>query len=125
MPPALRSGAWIHWKLKNMAKADMNYTHYRQLSAESGEVKKPKTNRFSFMGCSLTQLELDFVYSTMLCGPRLGVPSVFCQDFIHNHKFHPTRRWMFDFAWPKYKVAVEVVGGTWVGVTHRRDHDEC
>ena len=25
-------------------------------------------------------------------------------------RFHPQRRWRFDFAWPLYKVAVEVDG---------------
>ncbi|WP_018693560.1 endonuclease domain-containing protein [Algicola sagamiensis] len=27
-------------------------------------------------------------------------------------RFHPTRRWRFDFAWPDLKIAVEVEGGT-------------
>lgn len=26
--------------------------------------------------------------------------------------FHPTRKWRFDFAYPKYKIAVEIEGGT-------------
>ena len=30
-------------------------------------------------------------------------------------KFHPVRKWRFDFAWPAYRVAVEIDGGTWVG----------
>jgi len=28
-----------------------------------------------------------------------------------EYKFHPTRRWRFDFAWPKDMVALEVEGG--------------
>ena len=27
-----------------------------------------------------------------------------------EHRFHPTRRWRFDFAWPELKVAVEYEG---------------
>lgn len=27
-----------------------------------------------------------------------------------EHRFHPTRRWKFDFAWPGYMLAVEVEG---------------
>lgn len=37
-----------------------------------------------------------------------------------EHKFHPTRKWKFDFAWPEHKVAVEVDGATWVGGRHTR-----
>lgn len=29
-----------------------------------------------------------------------------------EYKFHPSRRWRFDFAWPRKKIAVEVEGGT-------------
>lgn len=25
--------------------------------------------------------------------------------------FHPTRKWRLDFAWPQYKIAIEVNGG--------------
>lgn len=26
-------------------------------------------------------------------------------------RFHPTRKWRFDFAWPESKVAIEIDGG--------------
>jgi very-short-patch-repair endonuclease len=29
---------------------------------------------------------------------------------VREHKFHPTRRWRFDFAWPSIKLAVEIDG---------------
>lgn len=29
-----------------------------------------------------------------------------------EYKFHPTRRWRFDFAWPDEMLALEVEGGT-------------
>jgi len=35
-------------------------------------------------------------------------------------RFHPVRRWRFDFAWPDRMVAVECEGGTWSGGRHVR-----
>lgn len=37
---------------------------------------------------------------------------------VREHKFHPERRWRFDFAWPQHQLAVEVEGGTWGGGRH-------
>lgn len=35
-----------------------------------------------------------------------------------EHKFHPIRRWRFDWAWPHLKLAVEIEGGVWIGGRH-------
>lgn len=39
---------------------------------------------------------------------------------VEEHRFHPVRRWRFDYAWPNKKVALEVEGGTWSGGRHTR-----
>jgi len=35
-------------------------------------------------------------------------------------KFHPDRRWRFDFAWEEKKIAIEVQGGLFIGGAHSR-----
>lgn len=35
-------------------------------------------------------------------------------------RFHPTRRWRLDLAWPDRLIYVEVDGGTWIGGRHNR-----
>jgi hypothetical protein len=35
-------------------------------------------------------------------------------------RFHPTRKWRFDYAWPEWLVALEVDGGVWTRGRHTR-----
>lgn len=45
-----------------------------------------------------------------------------------EHRFHPKRRWRFDYAWPSVMIALEVEGGVWVKGRHTRGkgyEDDC
>ena len=37
---------------------------------------------------------------------------------VREHRFHPTRLWRFDFAWPDSMLALEIEGGIWTGGRH-------
>lgn len=53
------------------------------------------------------------------------VIALFCEEFDYplpdpEHRFHPVRKWRFDFAWPDMLLAVEIEGGTWANGRHNR-----
>lgn len=58
-------------------------------------VKKSKKSR----------LEEDFAAELKLYG--LPTP-------VRQFKFHPMRKWPFDFAWPDRKIALEIHGGIFI-----------
>lgn len=51
-------------------------------------------------------------FFTVLCRSDLKV------ECVKEHKFHPTRKWRFDYAIPAHKIAIEVEGGVWTGGRH-------
>lgn len=51
---------------------------------------------------------------TTLCAQQLG------EKCIKEYRFHPTRRWRFDYAMVRLSIAVEVEGGIWIQGRHAR-----
>ena len=41
-------------------------------------------------------------------------------DFVIEHRFHPVRKWRFDFALVDWKIAIEVEGGVYAKGRHTR-----
>ncbi|MEY3252435.1 MAG: hypothetical protein RL227_1408 [Pseudomonadota bacterium] len=39
---------------------------------------------------------------------------------VREFRFHPVRKWRFDFCFPEQKLALEVDGGTFTGGRHTR-----
>ena len=39
---------------------------------------------------------------------------------VREHRFHATRKWRFDLAYPEIKLAVECEGGLWIRGRHNR-----
>ncbi len=55
--------------------------------------------------------ELDFAAQLRAAG---------IAGFVQEYKFHPMRRWRFDFADPERMIAFEIEGGAWVNGRHTR-----
>ncbi len=51
---------------------------------------------------------------TVICKTDLKV------ECVKEFKFHPVRKWRFDYAIPEHKIALEVEGGVWSGGRHTR-----
>ncbi len=71
--------------------------------------------------CELSEIETMFEW--MLRASKI-------EGWEREYRFHPKRRWRFDFAWPNhiFKFALEIEGGTWNKGRHVRGkgfEDDC
>lgn len=56
---------------------------------------------------------IEETFATQVRAMKLPVPE-------REHRFHPVRKWRFDFAWPDRKVAVECEGAIYMNGRHTR-----
>jgi very-short-patch-repair endonuclease len=63
----------------------------------------------------VSELESEFLACWHLMCRANGIDSV---DPVREYVFAPPRRWRFDFAWVKQRVAVEIEGGLWMRGRH-------
>lgn len=57
--------------------------------------------------------QLEVLFESQLKMVKIG-------GYVTEHRFHPVRKWRFDFAWLDQSIAVEIEGGTWSGGRHTR-----
>lgn len=66
-----------------------------------------------------SRLEQEF--SALLVA--IGAPA-----WTTEYRWHASRKWRADFAWPERRILVEIEGGTWSGGRHTRGRgyaDDC
>lgn len=51
---------------------------------------------------------------------EVGCVSLGIMRPVAEYRFHPTRRWRFDYAWPEALLALEVNGGVFTKGRHTR-----
>ena len=64
---------------------------------------------------NVTPVKLERVYPlvTLCRQTRIAEP-------VPEYRFHPTRKWRFDYCWPLHMLALEVNGGVWTQGRHTR-----
>ena len=51
---------------------------------------------------------------------RLKILNNVLPGWVVEYKFHPQRKWKYDFAHPVYKIACEIEGAVWTNGRHTR-----
>jgi hypothetical protein len=94
--------------------ADLSPRYREQVRAELGAVPRPRTVSLVREPAAPDPPAVPVSRFERLLR-SVGLPAP-----VREHRFHPVRRWRFDYAWPSEKVALEVEGGVWTGGRHTR-----
>ena len=94
--------------------ADLSPRYREQLRAQLGETPRPRTVSLLREPPSPEPPAVPVSRFERLLR-SVGLPAP-----VREHRFHPVRRWRFDYAWIDHKVALEVEGGVWTGGRHTR-----
>jgi len=94
--------------------ADLSPRYREQVRAELGAVPRPRTVSLVREPAAPDPPTVPVSRFERLLR-SVGLPAP-----VREHRFHPVRRWRFDYAWIDHKVALEVEGGVWTGGRHTR-----
>ena len=94
--------------------ADLSPRYREQLRAQLGETPRPRTVSLLREPPAPEPPAVPVSRFERLLR-SVGLPAP-----VREHRFHPVRRWRFDYAWIEHKVALEVEGGVWTGGRHTR-----
>ena len=72
------------------------------------------------MRCSLSQTMKYKPQIVLAYFQQMGIPTPELEA-----RFHPQRKWRWDFSWPSEKLALEVQGGIWIAGGHNRGAKMC
>lgn len=73
-------------------------------------MKKRSTKRPKIKLSKGSDSELEELCKQMLYNAFAHTNLIPNRNVVQQYAFHPTRNWMFDFAWPADKIAIEVQG---------------
>lgn len=94
--------------------ADLSPRYREQVRAELGQMPRPRTVSL------VREDEAPEAPAVPVSRFERLLRSVGLPAPVREHRFHPVRRWRFDYAWIEHKVALEVEGGVWTGGRHTR-----
>ena len=94
--------------------ADLSPRYREQVRAELGQMPRPRTVSLVREPAAPEPPAVPVSRFERLLR-SVGLPAP-----VREHRFHPVRRWRFDYAWPEQRVALEVDGGVWTGGRHTR-----
>jgi hypothetical protein len=112
LPIAARLSAWMVRRMPEVASCHRGHGATAALPASrhaANETKNQRGELPAFQGEGMKPK--PNIFPTLCLSQGLPAPEA-------EHRFAAPRRWRFDFAWPAYRVALEVEGGVWTGGRH-------
>lgn len=89
---------------------DEQLEHYQNRIKSAGKKARKATKRAS-KGGRRSDMERNLMFQIQCA--RLPNPEI-------EYRFHETRKWRADFAWPANMLIAEYEGGIWTGGSHTR-----
>jgi very-short-patch-repair endonuclease len=86
-------------------------------ASSSKAARPPQTKQASILGSSAPEVTTD-TGSALEKHLAASLRAVGAPAFVREHRFHPTRKFRIDFAWPERMLAVELEGGIYRGGAH-------